>query len=878
MAFELVITGSTSLTTHKDEHDFYYRNECTVCPLRREPSIKPHGSTKPVVYILGEAAGRDEIKEGRPFVGVSGQMLRQHIPKDWNDDRLLRWNNCVLARPPDNRTPTAEELASCRPLLENDIVATKPKAIFGFGAVPLGWAGLAGSGITVWAGRRAPIRVHNKAGDVHTCWYFPMMHPSYVSRKINEVRNPESRLGYTSEVEFAFHMHLKQAFALLDDDALGEPVVHDREMAMEGIEYVQGCSDADLQRVLAFIDSMYDEPVVGFDYETDNLRPYPKRPHSAKVLTASMSGAQGTLAWPLQHREAGWTPEQLETIEEAQAAFLRTYKGTIAVHNAAFEQEWSAVMYGLGTIRGGNWACTMSQAYVLDERPSSSGSFGPQSLEWLCRQHFGFSIKDLNPVNRGKLDETALTQVLPYNGCDAKYHRLLYHAQQEVIEQQKLDGVFHDHMRRVSAAVLTQIKGLPVDHTVSYALEAKYLNRREEASLKLQATKAAGDYYTSRGRDLKPAAPADVAYLIERILPKAAVRKVLNEDGRVGNATEATLKLVEHEVVEHILNWRKANKALSTYITPVLPNSPHYYDDGLLHPQTRTTTVVTWRTSSDNPNYQNWPKRDDVRKEVRAQIRRLAAKKLGKKYKVVSFDYAGIQARNVAMESQDPELVKAFRDRYDIHSDWCEQIVRLAPRWVKEGPKALAKDKKLFKAYRNEAKNKFVFPSFFGARPGTVGHYLGLDDDLGQRLQNLFWGRFSGVKDWHEELLRLYRRLGYVTGLSGFRRRAPVAPNELINSPIQADEACIVLDAMARLSEMEVWALQPNMEIHDDLTFIWREDEVEQHACTVIGTMLNTPYEWAHIVPLGVEYSVGDDWHIQQAKGEYFTDTWKGQL
>jgi hypothetical protein len=42
--------------------------------------------------------------------------------------------------------------------------------------------------------------------------------------------------------------------------------------------------------------------------------------------------------------------------------------------------------------------------------------------------------------------------------------------------------------------------------------------------------------------------------------------------------------------------------------------------------------------------------------------------------------------------------------------------------------------------------------------------------------------------------------------------------------------------------------------------------------------MLNTPFEWAHVVPLGVEMSVGDDWHKQDTVGEYFTDTWKGSL
>jgi DNA polymerase I-like protein with 3'-5' exonuclease and polymerase domains len=105
-----------------------------------------------------------------------------------------------------------------------------------------------------------------------------------------------------------------------------------------------------------------------------------------------------------------------------------------------------------------------------------------------------------------------------------------------------------------------------------------------------------------------------------------------------------------------------------------------------------------------------------------------------------------------------------------------------------------------------------------------------------------------------------------------------VSPNELINAPIQADEAIIVLTAMAELAEMGDPRFVANMEIHDDLTFFWHVDEIERNAETVIDTMLNTPYEWAHIVPIGVEMAVGDDWESVKGVGEYFSDQWSGRI
>jgi DNA polymerase I-like protein with 3'-5' exonuclease and polymerase domains len=245
---------------------------------------------------------------------------------------------------------------------------------------------------------------------------------------------------------------------------------------------------------------------------------------------------------------------------------------------------------------------------------------------------------------------------------------------------------------------------------------------------------------------------------------------------------------------------------------------------------------------------------------------------------VVAFDFAGIQARNVAMESKDKTLVKYFRERYDIHTDWMERIARHHPKWIKEGVKKLAKDKEVAKHYRQQAKNKFVFATFFGAGSKTTSGGLGVPESIGDILGREFKEEFPGVATWHKTLRMSYRELGYVTGLSGFRRRAPVAATEVINTPIQSDESVIVLDSLIRLTDMDDDRLVPNLEIHDDLTFIWDKDEVEELAEIVIRAMLSTSFEWAKIVPLGVEMSIGEDWASLEHVGEYYSDTWDGNV
>src|SRR6185436_9944546 len=121
-------------------------------------------------------------------------------------------------------------------------------------------------------------------------------------------------------------------------------------------------------------------------------------------------------------------------------------------------------------------------------------------------------------------------------------------------------------------------------------------------------------------------------------------------------------------------------------------------------------------------------------------------------------------------------------------------------------------------------------------------------------------------------------RTRYVTGRSEFRRWAPVAWTEIINTPIQSDEVLIVGDAMVRLTRREDERLIPNLMIHDDLTFWWQPQDIDKLAPIVIAEMLDVPFEWAHVVPISVEMSVGDDWFDMEDVGKYESDTWDGKV
>lgn len=107
-------------------------SECKRCALcaGRKQAVPGMGAANPLVLVIGEGPGEEEDKQGLPFVGPAGQLLDKMLAAI----HLYRNKNCYIAnivkcRPPMNRVPFPEEAAACRPFLDAQIAALKPKAI-----------------------------------------------------------------------------------------------------------------------------------------------------------------------------------------------------------------------------------------------------------------------------------------------------------------------------------------------------------------------------------------------------------------------------------------------------------------------------------------------------------------------------------------------------------------------------------------------------------------------------------------------------------------------------------------------------------------------------------------------------------------------------
>ncbi|MEM9440245.1 MAG: uracil-DNA glycosylase [Pseudomonadota bacterium] len=107
------------------------------CPLK-ETAINlcfADGNPKSPIMLIGEAPGAQEDRQGKPFVGPSGQLLDRMLKTIGLDRDKVYITNVIYWRPPGNRSPTAAEIAICQPFLERQIELIQPKLLVFVGGI-----------------------------------------------------------------------------------------------------------------------------------------------------------------------------------------------------------------------------------------------------------------------------------------------------------------------------------------------------------------------------------------------------------------------------------------------------------------------------------------------------------------------------------------------------------------------------------------------------------------------------------------------------------------------------------------------------------------------------------------------------------------------
>lgn len=300
---------------------------CGACGLYKgcqTPKMEPYGRGKARVLVVGEAPGKNEDEEGRPFIGQAGEVLRDALEDIGIDlDRDALTTNALICRPEGNKIQDPKQIDYCRPNLIKTIKEFQPRVIVTLGASALNsvlapyWKDDLGT-LERWVGWTIPLEQH---------WVCPTYHPSFLLRQKNPL------------LDKLFKKHLEKAFSI-DEDPTARP-----ELEQE-VEIIY-----DDREVAEAIKEM-DHGWVAIDYETNCLKPeWPK----AQIYSCALSNRVRTISYP-------WVGRAIEATSE----LLKSEKSRKIASNLKMEERWTLKKLG-HPVKNWGWD-TMLAAHCLDNR------------------------------------------------------------------------------------------------------------------------------------------------------------------------------------------------------------------------------------------------------------------------------------------------------------------------------------------------------------------------------------------------------------------------------------------------------------------------------------------------------------------------------
>ncbi len=154
--------------------------ECTRCKLHggRTHIVFGVGDPNADLMFVGEAPGADEDRQGEPFVGRAGQLLTKIIEAIELQREQVYIANILKCRPPQNRDPQPDEVASCEPFLFQQIEVIRPMIIVALGKY---------AAQTLLRSTEAISRLRGRFFEYRGSLLMPTFHPSYL------LRNPSGK-------------------------------------------------------------------------------------------------------------------------------------------------------------------------------------------------------------------------------------------------------------------------------------------------------------------------------------------------------------------------------------------------------------------------------------------------------------------------------------------------------------------------------------------------------------------------------------------------------------------------------------------------------------------------------------------------------------
>lgn len=305
----------------------------------------------------------------------------------------------------------------------------------------------------------------------------------------------------------------------------------------------------------------------------------------------------------------------------------------------------------------------------------------------------------------------------------------------------------------------------------------------------------------------------------------------------------------KHPIIDNIIEYRRLTKLKSTYVDGL---SKIADKEGFVHTTFVQISTVTGRISSKEPNLQNIP----IRTQEGREIRRLFLPSENSRM-LVAADYSQIELRILAAISGDSVMKDAFCTGIDIHTRTASEVFGVPIEQVTEQLRRSAK-----------AVN---FGIVYGISDFGLARNLNIPVKKAAQYIERYFARFSGVRQYMDDIIKKAKSDGYVTTLLGRRRYLPELKSQnynvrsfgeraALNTPIQGTAADII-----KLAMINVWrelnkggySSKLILQVHDELIVDAAEDETEEIKILLKKCMKNA---YSLDIPLVAEVSAGRNW------------------
>ena len=876
-------------------------SSCSACSLRQRstyPSVPGYGPSPATLMIIGEAPGRNEAEQQRPFVGEAGRELRSYLRHTQISDTEVYFTNVCKCWPgPGDPTPTAAQVSACIPLLRKEIEAVQPSCILAVGVTAMNalWElELRGSQtpVTMEEGHGQPF--HITVPDYYSPERFdvtvvPTYHPAATFRRpglipiilsdmdiLRRLLDGEALTDIFPEDQFS-SSYYQEAISLIlsseintialdtESDSSGALLCISISVA-PGEAYVlwKGRSDdsflreflADSSHVVIMHNALHDVAVLqraGYEFrcsieDTMIMAYLLQEPH------------QGLKA--LAKRHCGmFMSDYDDVIGPASHKVALDYLFKVAlvdwgIPSPVSESTWDKKSRSLKTHLRKPQPLTKRIKRILadvanDKRDQEGNPVDP-TARWLNIDLRERELVEaaLGPMSIASLSDIPTEDAVYYSARDADATLRLHTTLLPILASQGLLDLYYNVELPIIPMVVSMMEsGLPVDPSALASLRQALAQRLDDATILS---------WIEAGHPFNPLSPDQVSHLLFTELKLPPGRKTDSGKGySTGDEVLAGL-VVKHPVVSAILETRRLSKLINTYILPFERQAPR------VHCGLKLTRTPTGRMAASEPNLMAVP----VRRDEGQELRRCFVARPG--YHLFSSDLSQIEMRLIAHVSQDESLIRIFRDNRDVHSETAASIFGISLDQVTSKQRDPSKTVNFGVAYGMTEMGLYAaLLEQFPDGSWSIDRCREFLDD--------YFRLYPGVRRYIQDIRTFARRNGYVQDIFGRRRDLPKlystkkrlveeALREAVNTPIQSSAAGVMKLVMTRIwEEIEMWkaagtSIFPLLQIHDDLlsevvdVLLTPFAHFSQEAVVHIGKRLSLS------IPLATKVKIGHSW------------------